>query len=82
MMWYYLVEGSYDNSDSSEAITIQSLIFRKPRNSAKTHIVSHYKIDIKLFYIANTDIAIYNRIVYIAHHYLLPYLFNLMQPNF
>ena len=22
MMWYYLVEGLYDNSDSSEAITI------------------------------------------------------------
>ena len=26
--WYYLVEGSYDNSYSLEAITIQSLIFK------------------------------------------------------
>ena len=39
MMWYYLVEGSYNNSDSSETIIIQSLIFRKPRNSAKAVIL-------------------------------------------
>ena len=48
MTWYYLVEGSYDNSDSSEAINIQSLIFRKPKSRAKVHIVSHLiKIGIK-----------------------------------
>ena len=46
MMWYYLVEGSYDNSDSSEAITIRSLIFTEPEK------LSHYiYIDSKLFYI-------------------------------
>ena len=33
MTWYCLVEGS---CDTSEAITIQSLIFRKPKNRAKT----------------------------------------------
>ena len=36
MTRYYLVEGSYDYSDYSEAINIQSVIFRKPRNSTKT----------------------------------------------
>ena len=30
---------SCDNSDSSEAITMQSLIFRKPKNS--DHVVNH-----------------------------------------
>ena len=31
-----MFEGSFDNSDSSEIITIQSLIVRKPKNRAKT----------------------------------------------
>ena len=45
----YVVEGSYDNSDFSEAITIWSLIFRKLKNRVKT--VTMYVTWIKLIYV-------------------------------
>ena len=75
MTWYYLVKGSYDNSDYSEAITIQSVIFRKPRNCTKTvtylNKINLHRYKIILYHIISQTLIsqyTYVYIVCIAHH--------------
>ena len=75
-----MFEGSFDNSYSSETITIQSLIFRESKIRAKTHIVNHLN---KMMYVGNKLFYIISQTLvpqYIHMHIIIIISSNVMHP--